>query len=379
MGLLRLALAICVFCAHASSFGVPVLRGEIAVEIFFVISGFYMQLVLGDVYTPKRMGQGWLKKFYLNRYLRLFPIYIATVAATLAVNVLLQGGAVSPPLSALRAVFSLSDDPSNIALKAYLLLTNLTMFFQDAAMFIGVKHGLAHFVADFSDSQIPIWQALAIPQAWSIGIELTFYMMAPFLLRLASKKLLLIALASFVLKELFLVVFGSGFGWYGHLGVHPIPNVYGLWGFRFFPFELSYFLVGALSCRFYRSSEFRLGRPTLRRQLAAYLVVLLSVTVFSLVFNRPEWSRMAPLLFAAFVPMLFSLFKNSTQDRAIGELSYPFYVSHLLCVRVTSPLEHSHGPAWAAAAAFVLAMGCSVALIKGGQYFDGLRLRIRSV
>ena len=80
MGILRIALAICVFIAHSSNFGITLLGGDIAVEIFFVISGFYMQKILFEIYTFSKMGKKWLQKFYINRYLRLLPIYIFTLS-----------------------------------------------------------------------------------------------------------------------------------------------------------------------------------------------------------------------------------------------------------------------------------------------------------
>lgn len=54
MGVLRFWLAICVVFSHSSfradtvSFFIP---GDVAVEVFFLISGFYMSLVLTTKYV----------------------------------------------------------------------------------------------------------------------------------------------------------------------------------------------------------------------------------------------------------------------------------------------------------------------------------------
>ena len=57
MGLLRLLLALCVFCGHSRGLGgLSWLAANIAVECFFVISGFYMQLILSSKYTRHRLG-----------------------------------------------------------------------------------------------------------------------------------------------------------------------------------------------------------------------------------------------------------------------------------------------------------------------------------
>ena len=50
-GFLRLLLAIAVVLVHSSGiFGIGLLGGVEAVEIFFMISGFYMVLVLENIY-----------------------------------------------------------------------------------------------------------------------------------------------------------------------------------------------------------------------------------------------------------------------------------------------------------------------------------------
>jgi len=70
MGSLRLFLALCVAFGH---FGMPLgfPTSDIAVQSFFVISGFYMALVLNEKYGP---GSYWL--FISNRLLRLWPTYL---------------------------------------------------------------------------------------------------------------------------------------------------------------------------------------------------------------------------------------------------------------------------------------------------------------
>lgn len=64
MGILRLLLAIGVIAEHAGvAFGVGSFT---AVEAFFMISGFYMSLILGN-------GSYRTLPFYLSRGLRIFP------------------------------------------------------------------------------------------------------------------------------------------------------------------------------------------------------------------------------------------------------------------------------------------------------------------
>ena len=51
MGLIRALLAISVILAHSESFlGLSLVGGKVAVQAFFIISGFYMALILNEKY-----------------------------------------------------------------------------------------------------------------------------------------------------------------------------------------------------------------------------------------------------------------------------------------------------------------------------------------
>jgi peptidoglycan/LPS O-acetylase OafA/YrhL len=73
MGSLRLILALSVFLAHTGSlFGVFLVGPSVAVQSFFLISGFYMALVLNEKYK----GSGSYYLFITNRLLRLLPYWV---------------------------------------------------------------------------------------------------------------------------------------------------------------------------------------------------------------------------------------------------------------------------------------------------------------
>jgi len=59
--------------------------GEIAVELFFIISGFYMSLILSEKYnTPDK-----IVIFYKNRFLKLFPIYCTILILSISFFVII--------------------------------------------------------------------------------------------------------------------------------------------------------------------------------------------------------------------------------------------------------------------------------------------------
>ncbi|WP_090201925.1 acyltransferase family protein [Pseudomonas asplenii] len=76
MGLLRTLLAISVIFAH--SYGFVLVGGQIAVQIFYMISGFLISFIIVE-----KKSYSTLKDFYLNRYLRIFPTYAIIATLTL--------------------------------------------------------------------------------------------------------------------------------------------------------------------------------------------------------------------------------------------------------------------------------------------------------
>jgi peptidoglycan/LPS O-acetylase OafA/YrhL len=88
------------------------------------------------------------------------------------------------------------------------MTTNIVLFGQDAIMFLGLRgHALA-FYMDFRSSTPQLWTFLLVPQAWSLGVELTFYLFAPFIL--GNRTLLYSCLALSLLARGAAMV--SGFG-----------------------------------------------------------------------------------------------------------------------------------------------------------------------
>ena len=84
MGLFRMMLATAVFFSHLndkSDLSSRVLDGGVAVFCFFVVSGFYMEMVLSEKYNQQRLGKSyWKLSIYLD-FFRLHPIdlFIAPV------------------------------------------------------------------------------------------------------------------------------------------------------------------------------------------------------------------------------------------------------------------------------------------------------------
>src|SRR5690348_4065548 len=79
MGTLRAFLAFSVLAWHIRPAGydrLTLVDGGVAVLIFFIISGFYMSMVLNEKYLRLENGT---RRFFVNRLLRIFPAYLAAM------------------------------------------------------------------------------------------------------------------------------------------------------------------------------------------------------------------------------------------------------------------------------------------------------------
>ncbi|WZB73776.1 acyltransferase family protein [Achromobacter insuavis] len=189
--------------------------GRLAVQLFYVISGFLISYVL----TATDHYRGAPGRFYANRALRLYPVYLAVAALTLLAY--LGGG----------AAFWRVYDGLPLAATLFLALSNLLILGQDWLMFFGIDQGALAFTGSFARSDVPLYQGLLVPQAWTLGVEMSFYLIAPYVLH-SPRRLLVLLAASLALRA---VLITSGIG------------LSDPWTYRFFPTELALFLAG--TCR----------------------------------------------------------------------------------------------------------------------------------
>jgi peptidoglycan/LPS O-acetylase OafA/YrhL len=325
MGILRLLLAISVVIAHSGSiFGFNLVGGQIAVQTFYIISGFYMALIINEKYIGINNSY---KLFITNRLLRLYPVYWVVLILTVLFSVITAIYTNGDNWGEISSYIKYSDS-MNFTSFIFLIFTNLFIFFQDVVMFLGlnISNGLLFFTSNFTKTDPQLYSFLLVPQAWTIGVELTFYLIAPFLVKKGSKIIVGLLFLSILLR---VILFNYG------LNKDP-------WSYRFFPTELVFFLLGIMSYKIYSKIK------DINIKIVYLKIIFAGVLIFTVFFSFLP----VPLIFKAGVylglfflclPFIFVLTKKMKKDAYIGDLSYPIYISHLLVISFITQLGLKSG------------------------------------
>ena len=310
MGILRLFLAASVVLWHAYNEGYSInwlpFNSVACVILFFVISGFYMTLVLNEKYSSQQ-----LVLFWQNRFLRLWPSFIFATF--------------------LMAIFVYPD----LILKTYnetSILSFLTIIFSNFTMFAYELKDIGGLtengdITTFNLSKVPLNGYFYLSPGWSLGLELWFYLMAPFVVR------------SFVKTVIFFFI-GIAF-----LVSVKISGVGELWAYRSFPPVLSFFMLGSLSYYFGKIIE----KYTLRKiyyffgyyfALPLILFLLISPNLLDIFLPSQHKAKFFMLIFFLFLPAWFITTKTSKFDNIVGNTSYPLYVIHPFIIFITTDYNY---------------------------------------
>lgn len=299
MGMLRLWLATLILLNPDHIGGgafVSVLFSPPAVEGFFIMSGFYLQQIIHSI--PKHSP--WMARFYLSRALRIYPTYWLVLALTFAVTYF------APQFYGIRDA------------------TMAQQVFTDPA----VSHATraAYVLGNISLMEMPALRAshsyyLLVPQAWTLVVEMLFYLCVPLLCTVSWRRLVgLFLLFAFLRYEVTRYIWVAG--------TKP-PQA------RDFILYLPHFLAGALAFRFYTAQAARrlpLWFKHLMTVGTAAAILTLSVldTAVLSVLSKQAACTLFVLLVLLASPFLAERFHHSRLDRYVGWLSYPFYLVHLL-------------------------------------------------
>ena len=334
MGTCRLILALLVAIAHLR---VAVVINEMmsshavfAVRAFFIISGFYMAMVI----TERYQARGW-RDFMASRLLKLLPVYWVVSALTLIAEASLAGadGAFFPGFAPLAAWRNLDLTALPNVVMGYVGLTIATLFGADTWTWIGFNPATGAFstAPDYGAGTTSALALAPVPQAWTLGIELYFYVIAPFVVLLRLRWILMAVL---VLSAMRVLMWKAG-----------IPAASDAFDRTLFPLELTFFLVGIVAFRglgLLRERKFSMAMCVASAAAGCVTIVCLRLGAAACQIGvlSCHWKATAAIgsvsyfAVAAVVPFLFELTKSNRIDSILGNLSYPAYLSQFLVFAV---------------------------------------------
>ncbi|MDE2589665.1 MAG: acyltransferase [Patescibacteria group bacterium] len=272
MGLLRLIFASLVFFGHANIFP----NTFPSVESFFIISGFYMALILNEKYIQAN------NSYFLyisNRILRIYPSYLLILLLLFFLQVRRYAIILS------LHTFSLMTIQQNL-----FIFTNPNFFIPNASYTAGYLQG----------------------PPWSLGIEFLFYFIAPFIVK--TKKLV-----------------------FTFLGISVVASIF-FQNITFFRVFYLFFL-GAIAYYVYAYYK-KLQRMHALREIGICMGIIsiigLLVFFYPTLLNRGHAfftvEKLYFLFFTFAIPVIFHLTEKVRIDRLLGDFSYPVYISHELVI-----------------------------------------------
>lgn len=272
MGSYRFLLAVLVALSHGGvSFGGKN-PGVAAVISFYLLSGYVMTLLVEKYYLSMRL----IPAFYIDRLSRIYPQFLFYIFLTTI------------------CIFALGLKSAHFeGLSLSNWLAGLLMLPQGYYMF---------------------WEreALVVPQAWSLGLELTFYLLFPWLLIYCSPRSIVL------ISALSLCVFVVACA-----GILNTDH----YGYRLLPGTLFMFLAGHCLAHFRRYSVYLISLYLSIGGICIWL--FLNPEIKALNYNREV---MLGLLVGIPAVALVRSLRITKWDSILGDLSYGVFLNHFLII-----------------------------------------------
>lgn len=306
MGILRFILALLVMASHAGLAIAGLNPGVMAVVVFYVISGYVMSALIARHYAHSARTL----HFYGDRLLRIYPQY-----AFYALAAALWLYTIGHPTPFLNPPASATDLWNN------LLIVPLNYYMFNAAD-----------------------RFTLVPPAWSLGAELLFYLLVPWLWR-HWRLAMLLGLGSLGVQVL---------AWHGQLQ----PD---WWGYRLLPGVLWLFVLGMALHRC-QSAAPRASWPLVTLAVVAALAAVVYLRWRGLLQQPYHLEVLLGLaLGLPSIQLLSTRLTNSSKwqhlDATLGNWSYGIFLNHFLLLW-TMGLAEPQG-AWQWLALALTSIACS--------------------
>lgn len=281
MGVYRLLLALLVAISHMGVTFMGFNPGVVAVVSFLIISGFVMTSLIERNYGTA----GHIGVFYLDRLLRLYPQFLLYFI-----------------LSCLVIHFLLPGTPQAEALTLENIVTSLPIL------------PLGFYMYGITVPEI-------LPPGWSLGLEMCFYLLIPFLILYRARGI------AFALSVAIFLVAALGY---------INTDIY---GYRLLPGMLFIFLCGSY---LYRARAKGLWIVSITTLVAA----LMFVAIVTGVIPRRPFNAEVTLGIVLGQPAvwLLSRLRHRRWDEFLGNISYGVFLNHFVVMYVLRafwPVEYS--------------------------------------
>jgi peptidoglycan/LPS O-acetylase OafA/YrhL len=297
--------------------GLMQVMGPNGVRVFFVLSGFLItHLLLSEV---KRTGTVAVKKFYIRRALRIWPLYYALLAVSFLIP---------------TAFFVMKAD-SQMTLWA---IAQMQDFWPKITLFCCMLPNLAIF----------LYQPVAVfAQAWSIGVEEQFYFIWPVLMKKFAQSPLKALLGALVTKvalfEILLCILKTR-------RIYLLPDARTMLE-HLFNFvnscQIEAMVIGGLAAYLFMVKP-HFVRQTVRKKTFVALLAVGLCWANSAFFTLPQQLIPVDCIFAAFLVWLTNLkTKPPVALRGVltylGKISYGIYMLHPLAIYLSYKIVCSSG------------------------------------
>jgi len=276
IGYYRFILACLVLISHIGITIYGFNPGVIAVISFYMLSGYVVSYLFLDKFDGKINN---LYKFYIERGLRIFPLYIYIIF--LSILFLLWSGYGHPHYA------------------FYNILKNVIIIPLNYYMYI-----------DSTILQNPKWWL--IPPAWSLGVELQVYLILPFLLIFTRFRIVTFIISIFIYM-------------FANFGI--LHTDY--FGYRLVPGVIFIFLIGYMIYK----KEKKIIRYILIGVYLLFLIIFIILYMKNMLYHPFAGETLLGVLIG--LPLIYSMTSTSVRlpyNHFIGDLSYGVFLSHFLMI-----------------------------------------------
>jgi peptidoglycan/LPS O-acetylase OafA/YrhL len=279
-GTLRLILASLVVLSHLGVSFYGYNMGVSAVVVFYLLAGMVSYKLISTIYINKP------HLYYIDRIKRIFPLYLIVLLFSYIVYKL--GG----------SSYFISAEPNFITYLSNMIIIPLSYY-------------MYNHIDKFT----------LLPPAWSLGVELQFYILAPFIL-MYIKRLLILLFLSFIIYILAII------------GV--INTDY--FGYRLIVGVFFIFLIGVLIQKSINIENQPYFNPLI---LIYFLILLVFIYVYTIGYKAPyNYETLFALLVG--IPLLLKLpRKVFLLDKYLGSLSYGIFLVHFPVLWLLEIYEYS--------------------------------------